>query len=191
MLVALGTLATQQSKPIEYLWDDITWFLNYAATHPDAKICFSASDMILYITSDGTYLSETTSRSRVGGIFYLSSKLPQHNQALDCNHPFNDPFFVVAKILKMITSSAMETEVAATFYNFKEALPFRVNLTEMGHPQPRTLMEVDNETAIGFLKITMKQKRSKAIDMRFYWVRDRVNQNQFMIYWRTGANNVG
>ena len=52
-------------------------------------------------------------------------------------------------------------------------------------------MEVDNETAIGFLKITMKQKRSKSIDMRFYWVRDRVKQNQFLIYWRPGANNAG
>ena len=88
---------------------------------------------------------------------------------------------MVAKILKMITSSAMETEVAATFYNAKEALPFRVTLAEMGHPQPPTPMEVENETAIGFLKITMKQKRSKAIDMRFYWVRDRVKQNQFLI----------
>ena len=91
----------------------------------------------------------------------------------------------------MITSSAMETEVADTFYNAKEALPFRVTLTEMGHPQPPTPMEVDNEKAIGFLKRTMKQKRSKAIDMRFYLVRDRVNQNQFMIYWRPGSNNVG
>ena len=27
--------------------------------------------------------------------------------------------------------------------------------------------------------------------MRFYWVRDRVNQNQFVIYWIPGANNVG
>ena len=44
----------------------------------------------------------------------------------------------------MITSSAMETEVAATFYNAKEALPFRVTLAEMGHPQPPTPMEVDN-----------------------------------------------
>ena len=122
----------------------------------------------------------------MGGIFYLSSKLPQHNQAPDCNNPFNAPFHVLAKILKMITISAMETEVAATFYNAKEALPFRVTLAEMGHSQPPTPMEVDNETAIGFLKITMKQKRSKAIDMRFYWVRDRVNQNQFMVYWRPG-----
>ena len=85
----------------------------------------------------------------------------------------------------------METEVAATFYNAKEALPFRVTLAEMGHPQPPTLMEVDNETAIGFLKSTMNQKSSKSIDMRFYWVRDRVKQNQFFIYWRPGANNFG
>ena len=90
----------------------------------------------------------------------------------------------------MITSSAMETEVAATFYNSKEALPFRVTLTEMGHPQPPTPTKVDNETAIGFLKITMKQKLRKVIDKIFYWVRDRVNQNQFMIYWRPGQNNV-
>ena len=37
MLVALRTLAPQQSKPTEYLWNYITWFLNYAASHPDAK----------------------------------------------------------------------------------------------------------------------------------------------------------
>ena len=85
----------------------------------------------------------------------------------------------------------METELDATFYNAKEALPLRVTLTEMGHPQLPTPMEVDNETAIRFLKSTMKQKRSKAIDMRFYWIRDRFNQNQLMIYWRPGANNVG
>ena len=40
MLVALGTLATQQSKPTESLWNDITWFLNYAASHPHANVFF-------------------------------------------------------------------------------------------------------------------------------------------------------
>ena len=61
----------------------------------------------------------------------------------------------------------------------------------MGHPQQPTPMEVENETAIGFLKGTMKQKHSKAIDMIFYWVKDRVKKNQFLIYWRYGINNVG
>ena len=61
----------------------------------------------------------------------------------------------------------------------------------MANPQSLKPMEVDNETAIGFLKGTMKQKHSKAIDMRFYWVKDRVKKNQFLIYWRLGINNVG
>ena len=134
MLVDLGTLATQKSKPTESFWNYITWFINYAASHPDAKICFSASDMILHIASDGSYLSETKSCSRVGGIFYLSSKVTQHNQAPECNHPFNAQLNVVANIIKMITSSAMETEVAATFYNTKEALPFIVTLCINGPP---------------------------------------------------------
>ena len=67
MLVALGTLVTKQSKPTESLWNNITWFLNYAASHPHA-IFFSASDMILHIASDGSYLSESKSRNRVGGM---------------------------------------------------------------------------------------------------------------------------
>ena len=71
----------------------------------------------------------------------------------------------------------METEVAATFYNAREGLPFRVALEEMGHPQPPTPIAVDNECAIGFLLDTMKQRHSKAIDMRFYWVKDRIKQD--------------
>lgn len=77
MLVDLGTLASQQENPTEGLWDDITWFLNYAATHPDARICYFKSDMILHVSSDGSYLSETKLRSRVGGMFYLSSSPPR------------------------------------------------------------------------------------------------------------------
>ena len=83
----------------------------------------------------------------------------------------------------------METEVAATFYNAKEALPFRITLEEMGHPQPPTPMEFNNETALVFLLDTMKLKRAKAIDMIFHWVKDRIKQNQFLIYWRLGKEN--
>ena len=80
MLVDLGTLATQQSKPTESLWKDITWFLTYAASHPDAKK--SASDMILHIASDGSYLSESKPRSRVGGIFKCGSQDSQDDHKL-------------------------------------------------------------------------------------------------------------
>ena len=60
----------------------------------------------------------------------------------------------------------------------------------MGHPQPPTPIAVDNTNAVGFIQDTIKQKRSKAIDMRFYWLKDRQKQGQINIYWSPGINNL-
>ena len=51
-------------------------------------------------------------------------------------------------------------------------------------------MKTDNSTAQGILTGTIKQKRSKAIDMPFYWLKDRAKQGQFEIYWEPGKNNL-
>ena len=58
MLTALGSIAAQHSKGTEKTYANTLWLLNYAATHPNAKIRFTTSDMILYIQSDALYLSE-------------------------------------------------------------------------------------------------------------------------------------
>ena len=65
----------------------------------------------------------------------------------------------------------------------------REALQNMGHPQPPTPIQTDNTTAIGISTDSVKQKRSKAMDMRFYWTRDRVRQGQFHIYWKPGKYN--
>ena len=68
----------------------------------------------------------------------------------------------------------------------------RAALEETGHPQPPTAIVVDNSTASGIANKTVKQRRSKAMDMRFYWVQDRMEQRQFQVhcYWRKGAQNL-
>ena len=91
--------------------------------------------------------------------------------------------------MREVLSSAAEAELGALFHNGKEACPLRIALEELGHPQPATPMATDNNTASGIATDTVKQKRSKAIDMRFYWIRDRVRQGQFQIYWSKGQTN--
>jgi hypothetical protein len=91
--------------------------------------------------------------------------------------------------LKEVLSSASESELAALFHNGKEACPLRICLEELGHPQPPTPIQTDNSTAAGIANESVKQKRSKAIDMRFYWIRDRVRQGQFLVYWKKGILN--
>ena len=74
MLVAISDLAAAQSKSTENTNAALTKLLNYAASHPDAELEFHASDMILHIDSDASYLSVPECRSRAAGYFYLSQK---------------------------------------------------------------------------------------------------------------------
>jgi hypothetical protein len=76
------------------------------------------------------------------------------------------------------------------FINSKEGVVLRTTLEELGHHQPPTPMETDNTTATGYSNGTIKEKRTKAMDMRFYWIKDRVKQGQFNVYWGPGYQNL-
>ena len=53
-------------------------------------------------------------------------------------------------------------------------------------------MQTDNSTAEGVINGKILPKQTKAMDMRFHWLRDRtVNQEMFRIYWRSGRSNKG
>jgi hypothetical protein len=192
LLVAIGSLAQQQAKPTVATMKGVVQLLDYCATHPNSVVRFRSSDMILHIESDASYLSEPKATSRAAGYHYLSSRLPDDTTAPhpdDPSPPFNGPVNIFCQVLKEVVSSAAEAELAGLFHNGKEACPLRIALEEMGYPQPPTPIVTDNSTAAGIANDTVKQKRSKAIDMRFYWIRDRVRQGQFIIYWRKGARN--
>ena len=86
-------------------------------------------------------------------------------------------------------SSAQEAETGAAFINARKAIAMRTTLEELGHPQGPTPIQLDNKTAVGILTDTMVQKRSKPMDMRFYWLKCRERQEQFHLYWKRGLNN--
>ena len=51
-------------------------------------------------------------------------------------------------------------------------------------------LKTDNSTAEGIMNKTIKQKTSKAMDMRFYLLVDRVSQKMFKVYWAPGSINL-
>ena len=183
LLVSLSTIASQQSTATEDTMNAITHLLNYCATHPNAVVRFTRSEMILHIVSDASYLSASGARSRLGGYFFLSHPLSRTpSLPTDPVPASNGPILVNSSIIQAVVSSAAEAELGALFFNAKDGCMLRNTLHDLGHPQPATPIQADNACAVGLANDTMKQKRSKAIDMRFYWVRDRVKQGQFVIY---------
>jgi len=93
--------------------------------------------------------------------------------------------------MENIISSAAEAEVGALFNNANEAARIRLTLQDMGHLQHVTPIQVDNKCAEDIVNDTMKQKHTKAMNMRLYWIKDRVRLLQFLIYWRKGLDNLG
>ena len=182
MLVALNSLSSQQANPTQATVNHVNQLLDYAATHPEAIIEYTPSAMILKVHSDASYLSEPRAKSRVGGHFYLGS-----TPILETTT--NGPVHTTATVLKNVVSSASEAEYGGIFINAKAALPLRQALLDLGHEQPPTPIQTDNDTATGLANETIKQKHSKTVDMRFHWVRDRIGQKQFQVYWRPGSTN--
>jgi hypothetical protein len=166
MHVALNSLATKQSKGTQNTAKAIVQLLNYCATHPDATICYHASGMILHIDSDALYLSIPQAQSRVGGHHYLSFTSHNPNKPPTTSPPPNGANNTPCHKLQHIMASAAKTEVGGLFVNSQEAVALRTNLKE--HPQPPTPIKTDNSTASGIANNTLKQRKSRSMDMHFY-----------------------
>jgi hypothetical protein len=184
ILMPLNDIATEQTKATEKTQAVTNQLLYYLATHSDATIRYHASDMILHIHSDASYLSVSNSRIRLGDLFFCGDKPPQEDT-------LNGSILNMASVIKNVFASAAESEVGACFQNAQSGAPIRVTLTELGHIQPATSLRTDSSTAFGILNKTINQKRSKVMDMRYHWITDRVRQKQFDIYWRPGRENLG
>ena len=185
MLCAINKLGADQSKPTKAVMAAADRFLQYAATWPNAEVVYRASDMHLVVHSDASYLSESHARSRAGGIMFL------------CNHgedgsgdTINGAIDCMSAILPSVAASAGESEYGALFMNAQSAEGARNTLADLGYPQAATPIISDNTFATGVANRSVKQRRSKALDMRYHWVRDRVDQGHFNVYWQAGSTNL-
>jgi hypothetical protein len=90
VLMSLNDIATEQTKATEKTQAVTNQLLDYLVTHPDATIRYHASDMILHIHSDASYLSVSNARSRLGGLFFCGDKAPRKDtlvKLLPLPHP--------------------------------------------------------------------------------------------------------
>lgn len=92
----------------------------------------------------------------------------------------NGGVITVLGILKHAMPSAAnaeaETETEALFVTCKEGTAIHNTLHDVGHPYPPTPITTDTMILTGIVNWTVKQKQTRAMDMRFYWVADKVCQ---------------
>ncbi len=73
ILMALSSIASEQMKGTERTLEKAYQVLDYLALHPETVLRFQASDMVLNIHLDGSYLSKPKACSRACGHFFMGS----------------------------------------------------------------------------------------------------------------------
>jgi hypothetical protein len=185
VLMALSTLAIEQTKATEKTLSKCFQLLDYLAHHSHAKVRFYASDMIMNIHSDASYLTEGHARSRTCGHFFMGW-LPRDGAPIKINGAFH----VSTNVIRFVVASAAEAELGALFHNCQTGIIFRSILEDMGHPQPKTPVHCDNATAVGIANMTVKRQRSRSMEMRFFWVSDKCAQEMYALHWHPGQENL-
>ena len=182
LLPTVNLLASLQSSPTQQVEDIADRLLRYCARYPNNELIYHACDMTLFIQADASYLSRPKARSVAGGICYLGNAgLPHH---------INGAIHAVSAIIPSVVASAAEAEYAALFLLGQDGEYLRQVLASMGYNQSSTLILCDNQCAVGMASNSVKAKRTKSIDMRYHWIRDRVQQGHFHVQWRKGEHNL-
>jgi hypothetical protein len=151
VLMALSSIAIEQTKGTASTMAKAKQLLDYLATHPDATIQYCASDVVMNVHSDASYLSEYDARSRACGHFFMGWS-PN-----DCDPiQLNGAFFTLCAILCFLIASAAKAELGALFLNCKEGMIFCMMLEELDHLQPKTPVHCNNATAVGIANNTVK-----------------------------------
>jgi hypothetical protein len=107
MLVALGSIASTQSKATKKSFDEVTWLLNYAASNPDAEMMCTASDVVLHIHSNGSCQSPHP----CPGHFFLSDLSLSPNEQAKTTPAPNGPIYSLLRIIRNVMGSAAEAEL--------------------------------------------------------------------------------
>ena len=186
MLVALNTISVEQPISTEATSKAVTQLLNYVATHSEAITKYHESGMILHIHSYDSFLSEPVAKSRVGGYHCLSTASPDLNNSPLKQPPLNGPVHVKCTTMINILAIPMEAELGSLFVNCQIGAETRMALIDMVHAQPLIPSVIDSATGDRFVNDNIRQSRSRAIGMQFYWVKDRLRKLKFLVYWMAG-----
>lgn len=138
--------------------------------------------MVLVLDADTSFGSETKGRSRAGGAAYLTN--------ITNNTFVNGAVRHMSKIIETVCASVAEAEYIATFMVGQMGLELRNTLNDLGNHQDKILLTTDNAIAYGINNDTVKIKRTRSIDIKYFWMRDRVRTGDFNALWREGKSSL-
>jgi hypothetical protein len=171
---AVGRLARYMSNPAKHHWVAAKHVLRYLKGTTNLGLTFTrgtAPPILLGYTDADLASDKDTRRSTTAYVFTLGGAAVSW----------------ASKLQDTIATSTAEAEYMAACAATQEAVHLRLLLREIGMPQQCTVIFEDNQPCIHIASNPVTSERSKHIDVRYLYVREKVHRGEVMLrYLPTG-----
>ena len=131
MIREINEISRVKSQPTWDTEEKSRMLLDDATTYPNEIPSYKASDMVLHVDSDASYLTMPETRSCYAGHFYLGN-WPSPSP-IKPNHDRNGPIHMECKKIHNVVSYAAETETCGTLKNRKTDIDIKPTIIKLDH----------------------------------------------------------
>ena len=156
---AVGVVSRFLSNPGKKHWAAVKWILRYLRGTSKICLCFNSEKPLLYGYADADLAGDMDSRKSTSGYMMTFAGGAVSWQS---------------KLQKCVALSTTEAEYIAATEATKELLWMKNFLQELGSKQESFILYCDNQSAIHLAKNPAYHSRTKHIDVRYHWIRDKL-----------------
>lgn len=174
---AVGVVSRYLENPLEIHWNAIKRIFRYLKGTSNYGISYNSNvknNLVGY--SDADYGGDIDTRRSTTGFFFKIG---------------SGPISWCSQRQKTVALSTTEAEYIAASESLRELIWLQVLMTEIA-PSPRNLplLMVDNQSAIKLTKNPELHKRSKHIDIRHHFIREKYSQGSFVLSYIDTENQI-
>ena len=163
---AVGTVSRYMSNPGKEHWAAVKWILRYLKGTSSVCLRYGVGKPLLEGFTDSDMSGDVdSSRSTSGYVMTYSGGAVSWQSRLQ----------------KAVALSTTEAKYMAAVEAGKELIWMRDFLSELGVKQEEFLLHCDNQSAIHLAKNAAYHSRTKHIQRRYHWLRERVEENEFVL----------
>ena len=173
----VATLCKYNSRPGAQHWAALKQLLRYLKyTANDGLVLGGTSELKLHAYADSGFASDMNLGTSPGGfVFYLGTSVICHK----------------SKWFKAIYTSSTETEMASLYLSVTMAVWLKKLLSSFGVLIDYSIViREDNQGAIKYSHTKECAGRMKHIDVKFHWIREKINDQTIMIEYVPSQENV-
>ncbi|XP_062080853.1 secreted RxLR effector protein 161-like [Humulus lupulus] len=162
---AMSTLSQYMSNPGQEHWNGMKWLLRYLKSTQNHGLLFRKNGEKINLKGfvDSDYAANKDTRKSLTSFYFLLN---------ECCVSWK------SQLQPVVALSTTEAEFMATTEAFKEAVWIKGLLKEIQMFEDKTVIYSDSQSAIYLSKNPVYHERSKHIDIRMFWIRDKIESGE-------------